>query len=390
VRTYDEATETELFIAELFGEVVPRSRQLRRVRRHSIPPLDEWTAEAAEIVEVPGFFGPNNVRRSEQEIRAAVVARVNAEWTSWHTSAGAPRAEGEVGMFGRLVGYYLAAVARIKPDTLTAIQATALGANYAALLAATATAAAVAAETARLATVLVTGSPDAADAALAGDVRTAIGHAREANRSSGSFSAWSAAFVTACVRGAAIAQGLEAAIAPGRQHVGRDELLLATLAHAEYTIEARRRRAATTPRRRGCYHAFEPRERPPQPGDIIVQDRRDTITAAQVTTLTALSGGITHGDIVVDVQPGFAVTVGGNVGDSARRRRYPRDDRGLLVVDRRQLFTQEDNSGALADVPVETRLPLAPRSTGRIFALLAPVEELAAVPGQPYGGGILT
>jgi len=55
-------------------------------------------------------------------------------------------------------------------------------------------------------------------------------------------------------------------------------------------------------------------------GDIIVQDRRDGITAAAVTTLAALAAGlITHGDIVVEVQPGFLVTIGGNVGDSVRR-----------------------------------------------------------------------
>jgi hypothetical protein len=364
---------------------------LRRVRRRRIPLLDEELGERADaIVEVPGFFGPNNVRRTEQDVRNAVVERTNAEWTAWHSTAGAPRPEGDAGMFGRLIGYYLAANGRVKPDTLTAVQATALGATYTALLAATASAAAVAAETARLAGVLLAGSPDATDATVAGHVTNAITQAREANRGSGSASAWSAAFVSACVRGAAIAQGLEAVIAPGRTQVGRDELLLATLAHAEYTIEARRRRVATTPRRRGTYHAFEPRERVPQPADIIVQDRRDNITAAQVTTLAALGGGITHGDIIVDVQPGFVVTIGGNVGDSARRRRYPRDDRGLLVVDRRQLYTQEDNTGTVPAVPVTSALPLAARSTARIFALLSPVEEYAAVPGQPYHGGVLT
>ncbi len=51
-----------------------------------------------------------------------------------------------------------------------------------------------------------------------------------------------------------------------------------------------------------------------------MQDRRDGITAAAVTTLAALAAGlITHGDIVVEVQPGFLVTIGGNVGDSVRR-----------------------------------------------------------------------
>jgi len=122
-----------------------------------------------------------------------------------------------------------------------------------------------------------------------------------------------------------------------------------------------------------------------------VQDRRDGITAAAVTTLAALAAGlITHGDIVVEVQPGFLVTIGGNVGDSVRRRRYPLNAQGMLVVDRRQLYAQEDNAGALPAVPVQTARALADRSTARIFALLSPVEECAAVPGQPYGGGVLT
>jgi hypothetical protein len=365
---------------------------LRRVKRRKVWPFGEQAVEdTGEIVEVPGFFGPNNVRRTEQEIRDAVVGRANAEWTAWHTAAGASRPEGDAAMFGRLVGYYLAAVARLMPDTLTAVQTAALGANYTTLLAAGATASTIAAEATRLAGLLLTGAPGATAAGVSSDVATAIRRAREANTDSGDFAAWSAAFVTSCVRGAAIAQGLEAVIPPGRQHVGRNELLLASLTHAGYTIEARQRRAATLPRRRGTYHAFEPRDHAPRAGDIIVQDRRSKITAAQVTTLTALAAGlITHGDIVVDVQPGFVVTVGGNVGDSSRRRRYPLDAQSLLVIDRRELFTQEDDTGTLPALPSRSALPLASLSTARIFALLRPVEERAAVPGQPYGGGILT
>src|SRR5215471_20861419 len=88
--------EADLFAAELFGE--------------------------SELIEVPGFFGPNDVRRTEQEIRDAVVARATAEWTAWHSAAGAPRPEGDAAMFGRLVGYYAAAISSLAPDTLTAVQ----------------------------------------------------------------------------------------------------------------------------------------------------------------------------------------------------------------------------------------------------------------------------
>ncbi|HJZ76280.1 MAG TPA: hypothetical protein VKE51_31310 [Vicinamibacterales bacterium] len=379
----------KIFVRGADGAVRDDVVVLRRVRRRRIPLVDE--AESGEVVEVPGFFGPNDVRRSEQEIRDAVVARATAEWNAWHSTAGAPRPEGDAGMFGRLVGYYLAATGQILPDTLIAAQTAALAANYGTLLAAGTTAATIATETTRLAGDLLTGAPGATAAGVVDRFREAISHAREAHTNRGDYSAWSAAFVVACVRGAAIAQGLEAAIGPGRRHVGRDELLLGALTHAEYTIEARRRRAQTLPRRRGTYHAFAPRERVPRPGDIIVQDRRDTLTtAAQVFTLAGLADGKTHGDIVVDVQPGFAVTIGGNLGDSSRRRRYPRDAGGLLVVSRRELYTSEDNAGTLPALPVQSALPLHMSSTARIFALLSPVEERAAVPGQPYAGGILT
>jgi hypothetical protein len=203
--------------------------------------------------------------------------------------------------------------------------------------------------------------------------------------------AWSAAFITTCARGAGITERLEAVIAPGRQHIGRNVLLQAALMHAAYTVEARARRAATMPSRRGTYHAFTPAERAPQLGDIIVQDRRDGITAAQVSKLETLAAGvITHGDIVVEVQPRFVVAIGGNVGDSARKRRYPLGADRRLVIDREQLYTQEDNAGVLPALPSRSTLPLAGRSTARIFAVLSLVEQCAAVPGQPYNGGILT
>jgi hypothetical protein len=61
----------------------------------------------------------------------------------------------------------------------------------------------------------------------------------------------------------------------------------------------------------------------------------------------------------------------------------------MLMVDRQQLFTQEDDTGTLPALPLTSTQNLAGHSTARIFALLAPVEECAAVPGQPYGGGVL-
>jgi hypothetical protein len=395
----DRIREADLFLADLLGRPV---RSPWRTRGRSTWPaevedveLDEGYAGLGEqLVEVCGFFGPNNVRRTEAQIRDAIAARANTEWAAWHTAAVVPRPETEVAMFGRLLGYYLAAssAGAILPDTLTAMQATALGTiNYAPLLAAAATPQTIASEAARIRGLLLTGAPGATASNLNTRVEEAIRQARQAHLNAGDFAAWSAAFITGCVRGTSIAQGLEAVIPPGRRHIGRNELLLASLTHAAYTIEARDRRAAANPRRRGTYHAFTPAERSPQLSDIVVMDRRANITAAQVTTLAGLTQGIiTHGDIVVDVQPTFVVTVGGNLGDSSRRRRFPRDAQGRLVVDARQGFAQENDQGILPAVPARSAQPLASLGTRRIFALLSVVEECAAVPGQPYGGGILT
>jgi len=41
-------------------------------------------------------------------------------------------------------------------------------------------------------------------------------------------------------------------------------------------------------------------------------------------------------------------------------------------------------------LPLESTAALAGQSTARIFAVLSLVEECAAVPGQPYGQGVLT
>lgn len=378
---------------------------LRRVRRSRMGPASPPDIEAfPEVVEVCGFFGPNDVRLTEQEIRAAVVARATAEWSAWHTTTGAPRQESDTGMFGRLVGYYLAAKGAVRPDNLTTVQAAALGPiSYAALLASGASAATIATEAATIRDQLLSSAPGATDPGIKGLVLSAITQAREAFANAGSASAWSAAFVTGCVRGATVTQGLEAVIAPDRRHIGRDELLLASLAHAAYTVEARQRRAATTPRRRGTYHAFTPAERAPQVGDIIVMDRRDGITPSQVITLATLTALKTHGDIVVERHADSLVTIGGNLGGSSRKRRYPLNAQGQLLVDPAGRFVQENSTGVLPALPAQpvaapgaqpstaaANQPLAGQSTGRIFALLSLVEECAAVPGQPYQGGVLT
>ena len=389
-----ERREADLFLADLLGR--PPRRQPQRpapvaefdphpLQEFDPYPVSELDQEAwDEVVQVCGFFGPRNVWRTQQAVRDAIVARAKAEWTAWHNGA-IPVAESDATRFGRLVGYSLAANADIAPDHLTALQTAALGAiNYAPLLGASNTVAGVRAA-------LITAAAVPNTATMQSRVATALANARQANKDNGAFKSWSAIFVVGCVRGAAIGLGLEA---------NKNELLLATIRHSEYTREARIRRAAGTT---GTYQAFTPVERAPQKGDIIVQDRRDNIGPGDVMTLANLPERLeTHGDIVIDVKPTFVETIGGNltrpdpppptpsaptpppIGDSSRKRRYPRTAQGFLVVDPPQLFAQEDDAGALAALPLTSTEALHKHSTRRIFAVLSLAEECRSPRNLPY------
>lgn len=357
-----ERRQADLFLADLLGRA----------------PRLEYGEQDAQVC---GFFRPDNTARTMAQVRAAIVARANAEWTAWHTGS-TPKPECDAGMFGRLIGYYLAANRSILPDSLTAIQANALSAiNYGPLLAATA---ATSAQVSAIRTLLLAGAPGSTATTT---IDSAMAQAREGHDSLGSFRAWSAAFVSACIRGAAIGEGIEAVTTPGRTHVGLDRPLRPSLSHATYVIRARADRAAG---RRGRYHAFVPSARAPQLADIVVQDRRDNIGPGQVRALATLPAGVeTHGDIVVEVAAGSVVTIGGNVADGVRKRRYPRDTiTGLLVTTVPQLYAQEDEAGTLAAVPGTSCQALADKSTRRIFALLSLEEECrAAPPGAGSGSG---
>jgi hypothetical protein len=359
-----ERREADLFLADLLG-YAPR---LGYGEEDPPPP------------QVCGFFRPDNTTRTIAQIRAAIVARCNAEWAAWHTTTNAPKPECDATVFGRLIGYYLAANPNILPDSLTAIQNTALttpASTYSALLTA---AAATSALVTPIRTTLKTGAPGTTGNGIVDD---AIEHAKQGHDSVGSFRAWSAAFVSACVRGGAISEGIEAVTTPGRTHVGRNRPLRVSLSHATYVIRAREDKAA---RRRGRYHAFDPSTRAPDLADIIVQDRRDNIRPGQVRHLATLpSGAETHGDIVVEVTASSVVTIGGNVADGVRKRRYVRDaTTGFLVTTAPQLYSQEDDTGNPPAAPGTSCQALADKSTKRIFALLSLVEECRAAPS---GGG---
>lgn len=349
------------------------------------------------LQQVCGFFGPNNVVINEVDLREEIRISTEIERRNWQDPAGNILGEDEDSQFGLLVAYWLSRFGGIRPTTLPALQANTISAtiNYGQLLNAGASNATVAAEAARVTGDLLVGVPDAGTPAnLSALIEDALRNARISRADDPSRAFWSAVFVSSCIRGTAIRLGLEDM--SGNTHVGRDELFRATRRHADYVLEAHRRRFGPN-RTNGTYHAFRIDERTPQVGDVIVQDRQANNLANVVNfdsiPATLAGGRALHGDIVVEADEGddFVVAVGGNVGDSVRRRRYPLDADRQLVAERVQLYTQEDDSGNLPALPeTNASLGLHSRSTGRIFALLSPVEACAVVPGQRVDGGVIT
>ena len=197
---------------------------------------------------------------------------------------------------------------------------------------------------------------------------------------------WSGAFIGFCVRTAAMRLGLEMVV--GRSHEGKDALLKVSRRHSAYILHARDKA------KDGSYRAFDPARRKVREGDIICTDRQDFIRAGERQTLKGLkSGTVLHGDIVTRVEGGlngFVEAIGGNVGHTVRRRRYPLDLAGMLIIQEEVLVDQEDDSGKLTAGgnlgPFASRRTkptmLDPRSSFRVFALLSPVEECKSKPGK--------
>lgn len=381
-----ERREADLFYADLMG-VAP-------VGRRAGEQLGEDDLRMRRVLgpdTLAVFLSAFRRMRTEQQVRNAIVAAARAESRRWHTSAGAPIFESEPSMFGNLVRYNLAVLATVPPPTLLELQAAAIAptTSYGALPT-TSSASTVNSEVTRVSAVLMAAVTDPrVPANLATLVSDALRHARDAHRDSGAHSAWSAVFVCACVRSVAIALELEAMVR-GSQ-VGRDVLLRATGRHWEYAATAYQRRNQQL----GTYHAYDPTQVAPQPGDIIVQDRRSAggFTFAQMPP-HAMNA---HGDIVIEVSTNDVITLGGNLGsgtarqESVRRRRFPRAANGRLVVDATRSYSQEDNSGNLPPLPaaVAATGSLGSRSTARIFTLLQPRPSVIDVPQRTPAGTML-
>jgi len=360
------------------------------------------------LTRICGFFGPDGAHVDEDELREAIRDLAVAEHANWWDAAGAVVEEGADSQFGHLVAYWLSSKARIRPTTLVALTANAgsmTDAEFGDLLTPGATAAQVTAAVASARARLLQNAPDADfPADLATLVEQSLRSARRSRRDELPGGPWSAVFVSDCVRSAVIQLGLEGLLsgpsatgltAAGR-HVGRDEYLTVSSAHRIYVLAAYRARFGPN-RMQGTYHVFQTDEIVPRIGDIIVQDRRDGIRIGDVLAFGDIPAQLVsdfalHGDIVVEVPAGqdYVVTVGGNVGQSSRIRRYPLDANRHLVVERTQLFVAEDDAGSIPALPRTSNAPgLNDHSTGRIFAVLSPVPVCAVVPGQRFGEGVI-
>lgn len=365
-----------------------------------VPPLSEGVT-AVPLLRQPlqeqcGFWGPDNLAVSATDLRDAIRTAALAERQNWFDAAGNVLSETDNSQFGHLVRYWLARFSSIRPDTLSAAQATAIGGtiNYGQLLVNAAATAAVNREAARVRTDLLSGAPGTgAPPDLNNLVEEAL---RKARSSRMDVDAWSGVFVVFCARQAAIQLGLEAI--SGGVYVGQDQLLLAHEGHRIFLAEAFRRHFGPNPMD-GTYQAFRPSERPVEVGDIIVQDRQppaggsiaDVVDFNDIPAVAA-AGRKLHSDIVVEIPAGGSecVTLGGNLGNSVRRRRYPLSAGGRLIVAPEQLFTQEDDTGNLPAVPsVNAVAGLHGASTARIFAVLSLVDFCAVIPGQQVDNGQL-
>lgn len=327
-----------------------------------------------------GFHGPD-VFVAEGTLRDAVAAAAVTERTNWFGPGGTLSGEGADGKFGHLVRYWLAQYASLPPATLVAMQQAAMSpaiafgqllnnaANEEALRAA-----ARVVRASLLATAPVVNNPVNTNDV----VEEALLRAVQSRRDTGAYRAWSGVFVVSCIRSVAIQLQLEAM--RGNTHEGIDALVRASFRHTDYVIEAYSRRHRSPPRL-GTYHAFHPGERAVQRGDVIVQDRRNPLRVNGVTRfagIPTMDRRDLHCDIVTEVNQGEAEAVGGNLSGSVRRRRYPVGVNGqLIILDQHQLYTQENAQRHLPALPDE-RGRLTTTSTGRIFALLSPVERCAA------------
>ena len=130
---------------------------------------------------------------------------------------------------------------------------------------------------------------------------------------------WSAAFISWDIESAGVPRSL---FCPDQTHT----------IYVERLVERARQPGA-------AFIPHPPQDRAPQVGDLVCAARNGS-----GTTLDNLNRGAGHCDIVVEVRPGEAHAIGGNVGDSVSRSVFPLDGGGFLSpISGRPVFTVIEN-----------------------------------------------
>ena len=355
-------------------------------------------AENPPLKQLCGFFGPGNLVVQESEFREGVAIEAFTERMSWFDNNDHILREDANSRFGDLVYYWLSRFSAIRPATLSALWEKVLAptTNYGNLLVDGTSDAGLAAEAASVRAVLVDGVVDAdTPANLNTLVESALISANASRRDLENTGPWSAVFVTACVRGMAIRLELEAVA--GGQHVGRDQYLLATPSHREYVLKAHQNRFASHPGHRHLpgfsplrAHAAGRRYHRPGPPRSDRGRRRGGVRQHPYHDGLLHRPAWRHRHRSARETVDMSSTIGGNLGNSVRRRRYPVDADHHLVVQRTQLYVVEDDNGVLPSLPATSSAAgVSSSSTGRIFAILSPVPTCTAISGQPVQGGVL-
>jgi len=211
--TKDESVQKALSNAASSGQAIEASRQSKdgteSIKIAAEGPLLASLPGVEPLKRICGFFGPRTVA-NETDVRDQVRAETLGEHVNWESATGSRLEEDEVTKFGNLVVYSLSRFSAIPPETLQGLHVNAIdpGTAYGHLTSAAATAtqvsaAVTAARTALLASVPVADAP--------ANLNTIIDDSlREARQYSLDNTAWSAAFISYCVRNAAIELGIEA------------------------------------------------------------------------------------------------------------------------------------------------------------------------------------
>lgn len=372
------------------GSIIPQSWRIWGQRSGSL------AAEARvpqPLQTQCGFFGASTIAVPRATLVQELQTIVTDARTRWLSNQNRLLLENQHSQFPFLLIYRLSVVSSIPTQVFQDISANALSTNYSIILSLPAgNTQRRRQEVVQTRITLFNGlNLTNAPANLNTLVENAIVNALDSYHNDDNNGAWSAAFISFCVRSAAIRQGIESS--QNGIYNGENELLVVSNRHTEFLVAAYLRRLGNSSQRRsGTYHAFPANTTSIDVGDIIVQDRHASNIGGVTSfaNIPRIGRRRLHSDIVVEVNSDHVVAIGGNLGQSVRRRRFPLDANGNLIIDEATLYSQENDNGVLPLRQTNPAQGLHSSSTRRIFAVLKLWEACVLMPpGQPVPGGVI-